>query len=50
MKRATFKLRRSANRKAGGLGWKAASPDALNRLITMAAIADRDRSIVTKAS
>src|SRR4030088_1386900 len=34
----------------GSLGWKAAFPDALNRLITMAAIADWDRSIVTKAS
>jgi hypothetical protein len=39
MKRATFKLRRSTNRKQGSLGWKAASPDALNRLITIAAIA-----------
>ena len=29
----------------GSLGWKAASPDALNRLITMAAITDWDRSI-----
>jgi hypothetical protein len=33
----------------GNLGWKAAAPDALNRLITMAAITDWDRLIATKA-